>query len=99
MQPLIGILHANLASNGFYAKGRLAQKKEVIRWFGDKNNVEICFVPTSKEDETTNLGCATVFLEILENAGLINIDRKKFVISGEEKEKIVVTTVVEASKK
>ena len=31
------------------------------------------FLPTSKEDETTNLGCATVFIEILENAGVINI--------------------------
>ena len=38
-------------------------------------------------------------MEILENAGLIKIDRNIFVISGEEKEKIVVTTVVEASKK
>ena len=41
------------------------------------------FLPTSKGDDTTNLGCATVFLEILENAGLINISRTKTRFTGE----------------
>lgn len=77
----------------------MAQKKEVTQWFGGKNKVKICFLPTSKEDETTNLGCTTVFLEILENAGLIKLDCIKFVISDEEREKIVVSTVAEANKK
>ena len=54
-------------------------------------------LPTSKEDETTNLGCATVFLEILENAGVINIQRKKIEIGGEEKVKLIVTIVAGAS--
>lgn len=38
-------------------------------------------------------------MDILDNAGLINIYRKKIIISGEEKEKLVVTTVAEASHK
>ena len=100
MQPLIGILHSNRSNTGLYAKARILQKKEVGQWFVHKPKVEICFLPTSKEDETTNLGCATVFLEILENAGLINIQRKKMVRrTGEEEEKLVVTTVEEASNK
>ena len=78
VQPLIGMLHSNRSNTGLYNRARILQKKEVIKWFGDKPKVEICFLPTSKEDETTNLGCATVFLEILENAGLINIKRKKW---------------------
>ena len=99
VQPLIIILHTNQTSAGLYAKSRLTQMKEVTQWFGDKLKVDICFLPTSNEDETTNLGCTTVFLEILENAGLINIQRRKIVIGGEEKEKLVVTTVTEASSK
>ena len=35
----------------------------------------------------------------MENAGVINIQRKKIVIGGEEKEKLIVTTVAGASDK
>ena len=35
------------------------------------------FLPTSKEDETKNLGCVNVFLKILENTGLINVSCKR----------------------
>ena len=72
---LIGNLHSNFTHAGWYAKSRTVQKKEVTQWFGEKNKVQICFLPTSKEDKTTNLGCATVFLEILENTVVINIQR------------------------
>ena len=98
-QTLIGQLNSNRNHAGLYAKARSTQKKEVEQWFGNKNKVQICFLPTSKEDETTNLGCATVFLEILENAGIININRKKTTINGEVKEKLVVDTVAGACKK
>ena len=57
------------------------------------------FLPTSKEDETTNLGCAVVFLEILENAGLIDTTRKKTTINNEEKERLCVSAVDEAKHK
>ena len=51
----------------------------------------MCFLPTSKEDETTNIGCAIVFFEILQNAGLITISHKKSMgFDGKEKEKLVV---------
>ena len=56
-------------------------------------------MPTSKEDKITNLGCAVVFLEILENAGLIKISRGKIVINGEEKMKLVVSTIFESQHK
>lgn len=42
-------------------------------------------LPTSKEGETIDLGRAPVFLEILENVGLINIYHKKIDIGGKEK--------------
>ena len=45
-----------------------------------RRKVKICFLPTSKEDDTTNLGCDVVFLEILENAGLVEISRKTIVV-------------------
>ena len=99
VQTLITNLHLNRTHDGVYAKSRMMQKKEVTQWFGDKNKVQICFLPTSKEDQTTNLGCATVFLKILENASLLNIQRKLIEIGGEEKEKLMVTTVVGASDK
>ena len=91
VQPLIFALHSNILNLGLYAKARIRQTKEVTQWFGEKNKVSICFLPTSKEDETTNIGCATVFIEILENAGLIKIKHKKIKIGGEDKEKLVVT--------
>ena len=99
VQSLVNNLHSNRGYDGLYAKARCIQKQEVKQWFGDRNKLQICFLPTSKEDETTNLGCATVFLEILENAGLIRIQRQKFSIGGEEKEKLVVETVIGASEK
>ena len=71
--------------SGLYAKARNIQTKEVTQWFGEKNKVSICFLSTSKEYETTNIGYATVFIEILENADLINIARKKAKIGGEDK--------------
>ena len=47
--------------------------------------LEICFLPTSEEDETANLGCAVVFLGILENAGLITLSQKKMTVDQVEK--------------
>ena len=99
VQTLIGKLNSNRNHLGLYAKARIIQNKEVTQWFGDKDKVEICFLPTSKEDETTNLGCATVFLEILENAGLINIERRPFETNGVKSEKLQVTTIAGASHK
>ena len=61
--------------------------------------MSICFLSTSKEDETNNPGCAVVFLEILENAGLIDITHKKTVINNEEKERICVISVDESKNK
>ena len=57
------------------------------------------FLPTSKEDETTNLGCAVVFLEILKNTGLIDITRKKTLINNEERERLCVSLVDESKHK
>ena len=73
---LVDILHVNWKTNGLYNTARKIQKTEVNKWFCNKEKVSICFLPMSKEYETTNLGCAVLFLEILENAGLIDINRK-----------------------
>ena len=56
-----------------YASARDYQSNEVDQWFRKKDKVKMCFLSSSKEEKTTNLGCATVFLEMLQNAGLINI--------------------------
>ena len=50
----------------------------------------------SKEDETTNLSCVTVLLEILKNAGIIAINRQNITIDGDVKEKLVIETVAGA---
>ena len=56
----------------------------------------MCFLPTSKEDETTNIGCAIVFFEILQNAGLITISHNKTKgMDGKENDKLVVKLVDE----
>ena len=99
LKPLVVALHSNRTNLGLYAMARNVQTKEVKQWFGEKNKVKIYFLPTSKEDETTNIGCATVFIEILENAGLIHIERKKSMIRGVEITKLVVTIVAESSHK
>ena len=82
---LVEMLHRNRSADGLYNRARNVQKTEVKKWFGNKEKVKICFLPTLKVDKTTNLGCAVVFLEILENAGLIEITRKKTLIKNEEK--------------
>lgn len=65
---LVGILHHNPTVNGMYNKTRRIQMQHIKQWFVNKVNVS--FLPNPKEDETANLGCAVVFMEILENAGV-----------------------------
>ena len=76
-------IHLNISHAGLYTKSRNRKIKDVTQCFSEQNKVNIRFLPTSKEDKTTNIGCATVFLEILENTGLINITRKNTKIGGE----------------
>ena len=72
-KKIVSIINRNKATTGLHKNASLFQKREVQQWFNEKDKVKICFLPTSKEDETTNIGCATVFFEILQNAGLISI--------------------------
>ena len=63
---IVNLLNKNRANEGMYKHARLFQKREVSRWFGVKSKVQMCFLPTSKEEETTNIGCAIVFFNIAE---------------------------------
>ena len=78
-------VNENRGSDGIYKCTILVKKREDIRWFGEKNKVQICFLPTSKEYETNNIGCATVFFQILQNTRLITISHtKSMVFDGKE---------------
>ena len=70
VKQIVSILKQNKMMDGIYKNEKLFQQREVKRWFGEKDKVELCFLPTSKEDQTINVGCATVFFEILKNAGI-----------------------------
>ena len=75
-------LHGNRTHKGLYNMASTFQSRQVQQWISKKDKLKLCFLPTSKEDETTNIGCATVFMEVLENAGLIVTKRinKKIII-------------------
>ena len=72
-QSFVCALHNNWWMDGLYASARKFQQIEVYSWFGKINKVYLYFLPTSKEEKTKNLGCAAVFLEILQYIYIINI--------------------------
>ena len=102
-KEIVSILNRNRSTTGVYTNASLFQNREVQRWFNEKNKVKIYFLPTFKEDETTNIGCATMFFEILQNDGIISITNTKYTtkVDGkdQDQDKLVVKLVENAKHK
>ena len=82
-RSLICAFHNDRWMDGLYASDRKFQQREVYSWSGKINKVYLCFSPTFKKEKRKNLGCAVVFLEILQNADIIKI-RKKVIMSNND---------------
>ena len=77
IEHIVSILNKNRSMDGLYKNVSLFRKREVYRWFGKKDKAYVCFLSTSKKDDKTNIGCAVVFFEILQNPVLISITHTK----------------------
>ena len=72
-----------------------SKRGKLLRWFGEQEKSHMRFLPTSKEDEITNIKCVVVFFEILKNTGLISIKYTQIQsgVDGKVREKCMVYLV------